>query len=328
MQNFRFNYIITIHNKQDLIAEVLRGVLNAWRPGSFVYPVLDGCTDNTEKIIDEIIQQRPEVPIEKIFAPDVHEIKSINIALKHVPQAGMGANIILQDDVILIEPNLEEVVKKVYDHVGYEKTGTLVFRHGVNMYLDQKSKTVEERDLIESVFGTGMSSFPLLPGKLVERMVGVRSPECISFKVVKEVGIMDENLAPYTYDNHDLSLRCLEKGLKNYVFGLPFASEIKWGGTRTNPHPEYSKVVNRNKTYLFQKHGKFLEKFEASKEFRRLKDARPENIPNLKLSEPGPVKILEEYRNKRRAMVGLKNYLISKYLKDPLKKILIALGLY
>ncbi len=328
MKDFRFNYIITIHNKQDLIAEVLQGVLLAWREGSEIYPVLDGCSDNTEKIIDEIALKNPHVPITKLYAPDVHEIRSINIALKSVPQDRRGCNIILQDDVVLKEPELESIVKKIYDFVGYEKLGCLVFRHGVNMYLNEETQTVEERDLIESAYGTGMSAYPLKPGQLVERMVGVRSPECISCEVVNKVGIMDEELAPYTYDNHDISLRCLQAGFKNYVFALPFVSEIKWGGTRTNPHPEYSRVLNRNKHYLYKKHYEFLNEFANSLEYSRLKRVKPVYVPSLQISEKDEKKQLVEYKQRRKAQVGLKNYFITKLIKEPGKKILISLGLY
>ena len=50
---FTFNYIITIHNKEHLIRKVLNGVKNSMTENSVIYPVLDGCTDNTEHVIDE-----------------------------------------------------------------------------------------------------------------------------------------------------------------------------------------------------------------------------------------------------------------------------------
>ncbi len=323
MRDFRFNYIITIHNKQDLIEQVLLGVIEAWREGSHIYPVLDGCNDNTESIIDNLAVKFPNVPITKITAPDVHEIKSINIALRQVPQNEKGVNIILQDDVVLQEPELEARIKSVYDRIGYSRIGNLVFRHGVNIYLDNISKTIEERDLIESVYGVGMCSYPLERGWLIERMVGVRSPECISCEVISKVGVMDEVLAPYTYDNHDMSLRCLQAGYHNYVFGLKFKSDIKWGGTRTNPHPEYSRVVERNKHYLYKKHKDFLDKFMLTREFRELKQVKAIDFGSVKDSAD-----ISLYNRHRKDMVGKKIYYISKYFKDPLKKLLISLNLY
>lgn len=328
MKDFRFNYIITIHNKQDLIEQVMLGVISAWREGSFIYPVLDGCTDDTEKIINRIAKSYPEVPIVKIFAPDVHEIKSINIALRQISQNQRGCNFILQDDVVLQEPDLEAKVLAIYETFGYNQIGCLAFRHGVNVFLNEKRKILEERDLIESVYGVGMCSRPLLPGQIIERMVGVRSPECISCATVAKVGLMDEALAPYTYDNHDISLRCLEAGLHNYVFGLKFKSDIEWGGTRVNPHPGYSSVLERNKSYLYKKHKSFLSQYKLTSEFYRLKNAKSFGVRNITQDFFEQFFSLGVYRKRRLRLVGKKIYFISKYVKEPIKKILIKLRLY
>ncbi len=48
----RFNYIVTIHNKEDLIEQVVNGILIAAGENSHIYLVLDGCTDGTEAVID------------------------------------------------------------------------------------------------------------------------------------------------------------------------------------------------------------------------------------------------------------------------------------
>ncbi|PIR95908.1 MAG: hypothetical protein COT92_03920 [Candidatus Doudnabacteria bacterium CG10_big_fil_rev_8_21_14_0_10_42_18] len=328
MKDFRFNYIVTIHNKQDLIEQVMLGVISAWREGSFIYPVLDGCTDKTEEIIDRISRENTHIPIIKIFAPDVHEIRSINAALRRIPQDKKGCNFILQDDVVLKAPDLEMQIRNIYDVLGYSEIGCLVFRHGVNVFADDTKQTLEERDLIETVYGVGMCSYPLLPGQLIERMVGVRSPECISCEVISKVGVMDENLAPYSYDNHDISLRCLKAGYKNYIYGLAFASELKWGGTRNNPHPEYGKVLERNKHYLYGKHKDFLHQFCSSKNYKDLKAAKRFNIGRDFGGHPETENILNKYQKNRKRMVGKKIYFIAKYFKDPLKRVLIFLNLF
>lgn len=338
MKNFRFNYIITIHNKQDLIRQVLEGLLLCCKENSCIYPVLDGCTDNTEKIIDEIITEHPDSPIVKLYAPDVYELKTINIGLRAAPQGQKGCNIILQDDVVIREPDLENIVFKIYEHFGYEKIGYLSFRHGVNIYLKDRpeiseifrhrSQIIEERDLIESAYGTGMSPIPLPPHNFVERMVSVGSPQCISCDVVNKVGIMDENLAPDSYSCHDLSLRCLEVGRKNLVFGLNFASEIQWGGTRNNVDPGRAKFMLRNQGYLYKKHKVFLEKFCKSSEFYRLKITTPFEIPGISVNWNEKRDAIKQYYYRRKKTVGLRIHLISKFIKLPLKWILIRLRLY
>ena len=77
-----FNYIVTIHNKEFLIERVIRSIIACCNENSFIYPALDGCTDNSELIIDKIIEENPSVNIVKVHTPDVHEILSINEGIK------------------------------------------------------------------------------------------------------------------------------------------------------------------------------------------------------------------------------------------------------
>lgn len=325
MSQYHFNYIITIHNKQDLIKKVLEGVVKSCGPDSVIYPVLDGCTDNTESIIDQTAKENPDVQIVKLYAPDVHEIKSLNVAFKSIPQENMVLNITLQDDVILNDSDLESKITKIYDYIGYEKVGTLAFRHGVNLRLDHKNKMVREIDLTESVYGIGMSNMPLLPNMLVERMAPVRSPECISSHVINTVGIFDENLAPYMWDNHDLSLRCLQAGYRNFVFSLPFISDIKWGGMKTNPHPNQTKVDLRNRRYLYEKHYDFLKNFLAEKKYLKLRIAKPIYVPGIVINKKDQVDALAAYLKRRRLILSSYwNILYIDHIRRSVRSIMYA----
>src|SRR5690242_18856950 len=198
----RFNYIVTIHNKEDLIARVVGGLLYSAGDDSHVYLVLDGCTDGTERVVDSLIRDYVGVPITKIHAPDVHEILSLNLALRQVPQDGEGYNILVQDDVILGDWNFEEKVVAVNRHYG-NRIGVLSFRHGVNVVADMEARDIREVDVIETAYGQGLCAEPLMPGDAAERMVSLRSPECLSFETVRRIGLLNERFAPYMYDDHD-----------------------------------------------------------------------------------------------------------------------------
>lgn len=305
-KTYNFNYIITIHNKENLIKDVISSVLQICGNNSKIYPVLDGCTDRTEKIIDEIILTT-KVPIIKLYAPNVHEIKSINIGLKASSQVGYGFNILLQDDVLLKEKKFENNIINIYETLGYDQIGVLALRHGVNVRLDSSLEEIEEIDLIESYFGHGFQKNILIPGMVVKRMIGVRSPECLSFDIVKKIGYMDETLAPYTYDNHDYSLRCLEMGFSNYVYSVNFESDVKWGGMRKNPHPEVDSVMRRNRKYLYTKHFNLINTLSTLVEFK-LENLAPFSIPGI----PN-IKV----RRKLNIRFKLHSYIIKirKYLK-------------
>jgi len=244
----RFNYIITIHNKQDLIQEVLTCILMCCRDNSHVYPVLDGCTDQTESIIDDISATFSHVPITKVYAPDVHEIRSINAGLRAADQAGEGYNIILQDDVMLRDFMWESKVLKLYQWAG-EKLGFVSFRLGANFIKDAAtSESVEPfTEQVENAYGHGLrTASVLLPGQLTYRSIAIKSPVCIPFKLTQEIGLLDDRLAPYMCDDIEYSIRCLKAGYQNAVFGLRFQSDVDWGSTRTNPSPQLNELEKRN----------------------------------------------------------------------------------
>lgn len=267
----RFNYIITIHNKEDLIKDVLVSVLMCCRDNSFIYPILDGCTDRTEEIIDSIIEKYSDIPIKKIYAPDVHEILSINIGLKAASQEGEGFNIILQDDVILADFRLEEKIIKLYQWGG-EKLGYVSLRIGANFIDDvvQSNDTVPQCDYIENIYGHGFANAEaLVPGCFSYRDIAIKSPVCLPFRVVREVGLLEEKLAPCWHDDSEYAVRCYKAGYRNGVFAIKFYSDLKWGGTRKKPHPEMKNIIRRNIDNIRRWHKKdLLSMKDRKKDFR------------------------------------------------------------
>ncbi|HDY75936.1 MAG TPA: glycosyltransferase family 2 protein [Candidatus Marinimicrobia bacterium] len=256
----KFNYIITIHNKEDLIEEVLKCVLMCCRDNSHVYPVLDGCTDNTEKIVDGIINRSSGVPITKVYTPDVHELLSINAGLKAAFQEGEGFNIILQDDVLLLDTTLEDKVHRLYQWAG-PKLGYVSFRMGANFTKDsaKSQNPVPYTDYVENAYGHGIRNAKMLPlGHLAYRTVPIKSPVCLPFKIVREVGMFNEKLAPYGHDDPELAIRIIKAGYHNAVFSLKFESDVDWGGTRTTAHPNLNPIIERNMNYIRNRYSEEL----------------------------------------------------------------------
>jgi glycosyltransferase involved in cell wall biosynthesis len=244
----RFNYIITIHNKEDLIEQVIMSVLMCCRDNSHIYPVIDGCTDRTEEIIDRLICTYSGVPITKVHASDVHEILSINAGLKVANQEADGFNIILQDDVVLADFMLEQKVVALYKWAG-SQLGFVSFRFGANFKKDAATSNdaVPYCDYVENAYGHGIQEAEvLLPGHFAYRSAVIKSPVCIPTKLIRTIGVLEERLAPYCHDDLEYSMRSIKAGYKNGVFPLRFFSDVKWGGTRTTPHPELNNIIDRN----------------------------------------------------------------------------------
>jgi glycosyltransferase involved in cell wall biosynthesis len=244
----QFNYIITIHNKEDLIKEVLTCVLICCRDNSHVYPVLDGCTDRTETIVDDLIKTFAHIPITKVYTPDVHEIRSINAGLKAANHQGKGYNIILQDDVLLHDFLLQERIAQLYDWAG-EKLGFVSFRHGANLANDTLSSNSVQpfADYVENAYGHGIpDARVLLPGQLAYRTIAIKSPVCLPFELVRSLGLLEEKLAPYMCDDFEYSIRSTQAGYRNGVFGIRYQSDVDWGTTRTRPDSRLQVLEKRN----------------------------------------------------------------------------------
>ncbi|MCZ2340159.1 MAG: hypothetical protein LC127_18615, partial [Chitinophagales bacterium] len=86
----------------------------------------------------------------------------------------------------------------------------------------------------------------LLPNRFAYRQIAIKSPICVPSYLVRKIGYLNKKLAPYAHDDLEYGIRCYLAGYKNGVFAIKFRSDIKWGGTRNNAHPEMQKIINRN----------------------------------------------------------------------------------
>ena len=252
-----FNYIITIHNKEDLIESVLNGIIKCCHENSFIYPVLDGCTDGTEEIIDEMILKNDSVRIRKIFTPDVHETRSINAGLHNSDQKHYGFNIILQDDVIIDDYYIEEKIKYIY---GWSKKplGIISLRMAANFKKDwlTSGESIPFNNLCENIYGHGtIEGKIILEGQFTYRALPFKSPICIPCEIVNQFGYLEEKLSPHTYDDLEYALRLIEAGYINGVFAIRFHSKKEWGGTRRKQQ-NVSEIQKRNINFIRDWYGK------------------------------------------------------------------------
>lgn len=257
----RFNYIVTIHNKEDLIEKVIMSLLLCMRGNSHIYAVVDGCTDRTEQIIDELIDYYTGIPITKIITNDVHEIRSINAGLRQAP-IDDGFNISLQDDVIIADYNFEQKVEALYAHYG-KRLGYVSFRHAANLRHGKRGElAIVQEDIVENICGAALPDATIIqPGHVAFRMAAIKSPTCIPSYLLQDIGLLDEDLAPYSWDDHEYSIRALKAGYINAVYPIKFISRIEWGGVRRTPHPEMGEYYARNTRLVYKKHKEFLDSY-------------------------------------------------------------------
>jgi glycosyltransferase involved in cell wall biosynthesis len=265
-----FNYIITIHNKEDLLPRVLEGIAACCSKQSKIIPVLDGCTDKSEAIVDRFIATSG-LNVEKIITPDVYEIRAINAGMACVTE---GYIMTIQDDVILQEPDLERKVSELCEEIG-PTIGMISPRHGENVrstpFLRQLRQSglkplIDVCDHITRPEEAQALSERIDYGHKAYRMVAGGSPMIIPEHVWKTIGRMDDAMAPLMWHDHEYNLRALHAGFRNVVFPLHFESNTDWGTMRQKSKSDsWVKMVDKwtlsNRRYVWKKHRQFINSY-------------------------------------------------------------------
>lgn len=272
-----FNYILTVHNKEDLLDRVLAGITDCAGPDARIVTVLDGCIDGSERIVRRFAAQN-SIDMRIVLAPDVHEIKSINLGLR---EAKPGYCILIQDDVILQEPRLENLVQELCEN-NSQKLGYISFRLAADLRITsllrrlRNSIRAGERAILPMIEECNLIGGPQevldVPKidyhQLQDRMVGIKSPVCITPALRTLEPYLDEDLAPYCYDDVDLSLRSLKNGLINGLFPIKFLSDPDWSGTLKDPQFTSkfgARIRLRNRHLIWRKHSDYLKQYWADK---------------------------------------------------------------
>lgn len=258
-----FNYIVPIFNKEDVLPLTLEGIDHCASRNSRIYTVIDGCTDQSEQVIDDFIEQTGRDVI-KIHMPDVHMLRSVNAALRHVKH---GFSIVMQDDIIIKDEQFEEKISSLYKRMG-KRLGVVSIRLAANVALTPVMRRlamgsiwpmIEEIDYINNC-NDSQAYESVSYDSFYPRMDAINGPNIIPWSVRQTIGILDEALAPYGYDDPEYCLRAMKAGFINGLFPLKFKSDIEWGGTRRSKIflAEVRRIHLRNRKYVWKKHGNYI----------------------------------------------------------------------
>jgi len=199
-------------------------------------------------------------------------------------QAQPGYCVLLQDDVILEEESLEERVRELCGKHGH-KLGYISFRLAANAH--QASLYLRLRASLSPRMGLGWSALrpyikeydmaggpqELLNVKKVpfyvfhERMIGIKSPVCLTPELRAVAPFLDEDFAPCGgMDDFELSLRALRAGLTNGLFAIPFTSKLEWGTSHKDSWfmgTEGHRLRYHKRQLVWKKYGDFVSAFNA-----------------------------------------------------------------
>jgi glycosyltransferase involved in cell wall biosynthesis len=288
-----FNYIVPIFNKEDVLPLTLDGINRCASKDAKIFAVLDGCTDGSERVVDEFVSETGRNVV-KVHMPNVHMLRSVNAAWRQIDD---GYTMIMQDDIVLGDPDTEAKLLDLYARMG-ERLGVVSLRAAANVRLTPMLRRIrrmgsaepmiEEVDFIRGPDDAG-AGLRASYSQFHPRIGAINGPNCVPPAVRKTVGLLDEALAPYGFDDPEYGLRAMKAGFINGLYALKYRSDIEWGGTRrSNVFRKQTRRIHlRNRTYIWRKHGTFIRSLWESGRLNRNGLA----IDGL-LEEPAPAPLL------------------------------------
>lgn len=254
---------LTIHNKQDILLDVLNGIFNNTISKFEFIAVLDGCTDNSEKIVLDFLQNNKNknlVHFNVLYADNVFETKANNIAAK----ASNGRYIVIvQDDCVITEYGWDERILRPFKYYRdvFAVSGNCAhnWKFNENRKDDLHFFPAEPKDWCDILIHHDHANKTTCSKDIFAIRQSVnRGPLAIDrFDLIK-LGYFDEEFAPLENDDHDLMYRArYSLGKVCGYYGIDFVSKPEWGGTRNEQGQTKQWVYaanHKNARLLYHRH--------------------------------------------------------------------------
>jgi len=239
--------LLTIHNKESLAERVCTSLVNNLSDiNNQIIVVFDGCTDNSENIVKDVLDKITNKKIDYVYTDDVYETKANNAGLKLVDNDYV---VLIQDDMVVNEKDfdlrmLQPFLK--FDDV-FAVTSFVAHNNVYNEstrqinYIDVARNTESSRDIFYA------------------REYANRGPLMYDFKDVVKLNYLDEYFAPQNYDDMDISMRAFkELGKVSGLYWVDYISDPNWGTTRQKKTSLYNDLVYINAAKILEKHKDLL----------------------------------------------------------------------
>jgi len=225
-----FSIILTVHNKDFLIKNVLQHIFENTISNYELIVVLDGCTDNSASIVEENIKIFTNYKI--LETPNVFETKANNFGIR---QSDGEYVIIIQDDMLIKEFSWEKRLFKPFQIQDvFAVTANTAHNWIYNSNHDENTTSwsnllihtdhANKNTINRNIFGI--------------RDCVNRGPLMLKKSILKDLNYFDEEFYPQDMDDHDLCYRSKKLGVKVGYYGIDYISEPSWGGTRENNEPK------------------------------------------------------------------------------------------
>jgi len=257
-----FSIILTVHNKDYLINEVLTRIKTNTIGVYEIIVVVDCSTDNSDHLIDNFIKQNKNIKINKFITDDVFETKANNVGLKN---SSGDYCIIVQDDMLINEIDWNNRLLKpikeysdIYAVTGRHSHNWVYNKNSVHQYLEEDLDNCW-CDILLATDVAGKEN--INRDTFAIRDTVNRGPLLIRHDILQKVNYLDEYFAPQDMDDHDLSYRVYKQtGLMAGCYWLDIISEHSWGGTRVNggPAPWLLKSQHKNMKIVWNRHKELI----------------------------------------------------------------------
>ena len=258
--------VLTIHNQENIITRVLRGIEDNTVGEYELIIVFDGCTDNTETVVyDYLNQSSIKNKTYTINTPDVFETKANNAGIK---QSVGEYIIIVQDDMIIKEKGWNDRMREPFSD--YDDVFAVTARTAHNYTINPNSQHVGMKDNLDNCWCDILQACDQARSNNTSRDTFAvrgtvnRGPLMINHEDLIKMNYFDESYSPQDMDDHDLMFRMRkELGKVCGAYHVDVESAPEWGGTRKenggpaswllHAHHKNSKIFyQRNKDYIEQ----------------------------------------------------------------------------
>ena len=236
--------ILTIFNKEHILENILQGLFANTSANVLEYIfVLDGCKDNSEKILLGMVGNIPHGAKHTIlYADNVFELRANNIGLRHCTT---DYAIIVQDDMLIMEKDWDlRLIKPI---LAFNDIWAVTARTSCSLNMDGTWYNIKE-----SAVGHLIGINNTLPrDRCYIGQVVNRGPLLIKMNIFKEEGLFDESLPGIIgCDDVEMCLRMFKKHkLRCCMYWILYSSPLEWGATRSGPNSGFCQMqetLNRN----------------------------------------------------------------------------------
>ena len=262
--------ILTVHNQEDIIGDVLKGIEDNTDGNYELIVVVDGCTDKSEEVITDYLKNS-EITNSVINTPDVFETKANNAGLK----LAQGKYVtIIQDDMVIREKGWNTRMRKPFEAFDDVFAVTARTAHNYEFNPNSTHLGMEEDldncwcDIVDPCDEANQSNIDR--NTFAVRGTVNRGPLMIDSEDLRKMNYFDEEFSPQDMDDHDLMFR-MRKKLNKVVgcYWIDFVSDPSWGGTRKEtgePAPWLYKSQHKNSKIFYKRNKDNLERIIINRE--------------------------------------------------------------